>query len=123
MCLASTVSNRKLWGFGQFFFFKIRIATSSPGKNRLPRTSIESAELAERPNQKTIRFFSVLHPRHHPRVFFGVFSFRGPSACYSVFFGAKIVAFILRVPLRPLLQIWAEHAFLALFQSWGLALW
>ena len=47
-----------------------------------------------------------------------MFSFRGPSArCYV--FWCKIVAFILRVPSRPLLPFWAEHAFLTLFQSWG----
>ena len=62
---------------------------------------IESAELAERPNQKTIRFL---------------------SAPYSVFFLLQIVAFILRVPSRPLLPFWAEHAFFALFRSWGLAI-
>ena len=62
--------------------------------------------------------FAVLHTRHHPRVcfFFGGFSFRGPSARCSVFW-CKIVAFMLRVPSRPLLPFCAEHAFLAFFRA------
>ena len=73
---------------------------------------------AERQNEKA----SVFLPFGTIRVcFFFVFSFRGPSARYSVFW-CKIVAFILRVPSRPLLHCWAEHAFFAFFRGWGLAI-
>ena len=69
----------------------LQVSEPSPAPVSEPRDppgfkrSFELAELAENPNQKTIRFFTVLHPRHHPRVFFGVFSFRGPSARHFVF--------------------------------------
>ena len=52
---------------------------------------LESVELAEKPNQKTIRFFTVLHPRHHPRVcFWGVFLPWAICAllCFSVYYPA-----------------------------------
>ena len=78
------------------------------------RTCIESAQARRTAKTKKHPFsFTVWHPRHHPRVRFFVFC--GPSARYSVFFWCKIVAFILRVPSRPLLHFWAEHAFLAFF--------
>ena len=35
--------------------------------------------------KKQFVFFTIVHPRHHPRVFFLVFSFRGPTARCSVF--------------------------------------
>ena len=83
---------------------------------------LESAELAEKPNQKTIRFFTVLQARHRSACVFlgGVFSFRGPSARCSVFW-CNIVAFILRVPFASLatLFFWTEHAFLAFFRGLG----
>ena len=36
---------------------------------------VESAQAAERQNQKTLRFFTVWHPRHHPH--FLMFCTRG----------------------------------------------
>ena len=76
---------------------------------------------AERQNEKA-SVFLPFGTRGTSRVcFFLVFSFRGPSARYSVFW-CKIVAFIVRVPSRPLLHFWAEHAFLAFFSGWGLAI-
>ena len=77
-------------------------------------STIESAELAEKPNQKTIRFFYRFAPAAPSACVFFVFSFRQPSARYSVFW-CRIVAFILRVPSRPLLPFWAEHDFFAFF--------
>ena len=62
-------------------------------------------------------FFYRSAPAAPSACFFWVFSFRGPSARYSVFW-CKIVAFILGVPSRALLPFWAEHAFLAFFRGW-----
>ena len=89
----------------------------------VPLISVESAKARRTAKRKSIRFKNRLAPAApSARVFLGwEFSSRGPSARYSVFW-CKFVAFILRVPSRPLLHFWAEHAFFAFFRSWGLAI-
>ena len=63
--------------------------------------------------------------RNHPRTlcffdawvcFLGVFLPR-PSALLCLLVQSRCF-----YPVRPLLPFWAEHACLALFQSWGLAI-